>query len=56
MRRKKPPEGFVNFTEATFTKLIESEPEPLRARMRVTHAMLLNLLQRDEDIGAASSR
>lgn len=53
VRRKKPPEGFVNFTEASFTKLIESEPEPLRARMRVTHAMLLNLLQRDEDVGAS---
>ena len=53
VRRKKPPEGFVNFTEATFTKLVESEPEPLHARMRVTHAMLLNLLQRDEDTGTA---
>ena len=53
VRRKKPPEGFVNFGEATFTRLIESEPEPLHARMRVTHAMLLNLLQRDEDTGAA---
>lgn len=53
VRRKKPPEGFVNFSEATFTKLTESEPEPLHARMRVTHAMLLNLLQRDEDTGTA---
>ncbi|MGC3992722.1 MAG: DUF3516 domain-containing protein [Propionicimonas sp.] len=53
VRRKKPPEGVVNYTEATFTKLIDSEPEPLHARMRVTHAMLLNLLQRDEDTGAA---
>jgi superfamily II RNA helicase len=53
VRRKKPPEGSVNFTEATFTRLIESEPEPLRPRMKVTHAMLLNLLQRDEDTGSA---
>jgi superfamily II RNA helicase len=53
VRRKKPPEGFVNFSEATFTKLIDSEPEPLHARMRVTHAMLLNLLQRDQDTGTA---
>ncbi|MFT4110990.1 DEAD/DEAH box helicase [Propionicimonas sp.] len=53
VRRKKPPEGVVNYTEATFTKLIDSEPEPLHARMRVTHAMLLNLLQRDEDTGSA---
>ena len=53
VRRKKPPEGFVNFTEATFTRLVDSEPEPLLARMRVTHAMLLNLLQRDQDTGTA---
>lgn len=56
VRRKKPPEGFINYTEATFTKLIESTPEALRARMRVSHAMLLNLLQRDEDTAAAFVR
>ncbi len=56
VRRKKPPEGFVNYTEATFTRLIESQPEELHARMRVTHAMLLNLLQRDGDIAAAVVR
>ncbi len=56
VRRKKPPEGFVNYTEASFTKLIESAPEALQARLRVSHAMLLNLLQRDEDTGAAFLR
>lgn len=56
VRRKKPPEGFVNYTEASFTKLIDSQPESLHARMRVTHAMLLNLLQRDEDTGAVVVR
>ena len=53
VRRKKPPEGFVNYSEASFTKLIDSQPEALQARMTVTHAMLLNLLQRDSDTGAA---
>ena len=53
VRRKKPPEGFINYTEASFTRLIESTPELPRARMRVTHAMLLNLLQRDEDTAVA---
>lgn len=56
VRRKKPPEGFVNYTEATFTKLIESQPEELHGRMKVTHALLLNLLQRDEDTGVALAR
>ncbi|MFT8394478.1 DEAD/DEAH box helicase [Propionibacterium sp.] len=53
VRHKKPPEGFVNYTEASFTKLIGSTPETLHARMRVTHSMLLNLLARDEDTAAA---
>ena len=53
VRRKKPPEGFVNFTEATFTRLIESRPEELHGHLKVTHALLLNLLQRDTDTGAA---
>ncbi|MFP5417131.1 MAG: DEAD/DEAH box helicase [Actinomycetes bacterium] len=56
VRRKKPPEGFVNYTEATFGRLVESQPEELHPRMRITHAMLLNLLQRDEDTGAAIVR
>ncbi|MFV0452934.1 MAG: DEAD/DEAH box helicase [Propioniciclava sp.] len=50
-RRKKPPEGFINYTESTFTKLIESVPEELHPRLRITHALLLNLLQRDADTG-----
>ncbi|NLE97197.1 MAG: DUF3516 domain-containing protein, partial [Propionibacterium sp.] len=56
VRRKKAPEGFVNYTEATFTKLIESEPEELFPRMRITHSMLLNLLERDGDAAAAVVR
>ncbi len=56
VRRKQPPEGFINYTEATFTKLIESTPEELHPRLSLSHAMLLNLLQRDEDTGAAVVR
>ena len=56
VRRKKPPEGFVNYTQATFTKLIDSSPEQLHARMRISHALLLNLLQRDEETSAAVIR
>lgn len=53
VRRKQPPEGFVNYSEATFTKLIESRPEELHGKLKVTHALLLNLLQRDADTAAA---
>ncbi|MCC3777183.1 RNA helicase [Streptomyces sp. UNOB3_S3] len=44
--RKKAPEGFVNWTENTFEKLISSEPEQLTSRFRVTHAMLLAVIAR----------
>lgn len=44
--RKKAPEGFVNWTENTFEKLIGSEPEQLTSRFRVTHAMLLAVIAR----------
>ncbi|MCL6299545.1 DEAD/DEAH box helicase [Streptomyces kronopolitis] len=44
--RKKAPEGFVNWGENTFEKLIASDPEPLTSRFRVTHAMLLSVIAR----------
>lgn len=44
--RKKAPEGFVNWGENTFEKLIASDPEPLNSRFRVTHAMLLSVIAR----------
>lgn len=56
VQRKKPPEGFVNWTEETFEKLIASTPETLQPRMKITHAMLLNLLERDGDVVAAAAK
>ncbi|UKY53983.1 DEAD/DEAH box helicase [Streptomyces inhibens] len=44
--RKKAPEGFINWGENTFEKLIASDPEPLTSRFRVTHAMLLSVIAR----------
>ena len=49
VQRKKPPEGFVNWSEETFDKIVASEPEPLVSRMRVTHSILLNLIAREGD-------
>lgn len=46
---KKPPEGTVVWTEATFTKLVEGRPEPLQSRMKVDNAMVLNVVAREED-------
>ena len=49
VQRKKPPEGFVNWSEETFERLVGAEPEALQSRMRVTHSMLLNVIARDGD-------
>jgi len=47
--RKKAPEGFVAWSEQTFEKLIDAEPEPLVSRFQVTHAMLLAVIARPGD-------
>src|SRR6185312_6433459 len=49
VQRKKPPEGTVSWSEGTFERLVAAEPEPLQSRMRVSHAMLLNVLARRAD-------
>ncbi|MGK5530695.1 DEAD/DEAH box helicase [Streptomyces sp. URMC 129] len=54
--RKKPPEGFVNWSEDTFQRLIAAEPEPLTSRFRVTHAMLLAVIARPGDAFQAMRR
>ncbi len=47
--RKKPPEGFVTWSERSFERLIAAEPEVLTSRMRVSHAMVLNVIARGGD-------
>ncbi|MGW7004605.1 DUF3516 domain-containing protein [Streptomyces sp. NPDC054933] len=44
--RKKAPEGFVNWSQQTYEKLIAADPEQLTSRFRVTHAMLLSVIAR----------
>ncbi|GAB2486350.1 DEAD/DEAH box helicase [Promicromonospora xylanilytica] len=44
--RKKAPSGSVNWTEATFERLRDADPEPLVSQFRVNHAMVLNVLAR----------
>ncbi len=47
--RKKPPEGTVGYGSPTFERLVEAEPEPLESSFKVTHAMLLNVINRPGD-------
>jgi superfamily II RNA helicase len=50
---KAPPKGEVSWTGETFQKLIARPPETLTSRFRLTHGMVLSLLQRDGGEGAA---
>ncbi|HEX2174514.1 MAG TPA: DUF3516 domain-containing protein [Nocardioidaceae bacterium] len=47
--RKKPPERFVNWTEQTFQRLVDAQPEPLTSQFAVSHAMLLHVIARPGD-------
>ncbi|MBO0822007.1 MAG: DUF3516 domain-containing protein, partial [Nocardiopsaceae bacterium] len=44
--KKKPPEGFVTWNQNTHQRLVAAEPEPLTSSFRVTHAMVLNVIDR----------
>jgi superfamily II RNA helicase len=56
LSRKKPPEGFVSWGEPTFDRLVSAEPETLTSSFAVTHALLLNVIQRPGDAFAALRR
>ena len=47
--RKKAPEGFVSWGEPSFNRLVAAQPETLTSNMRVSHAMLLNVIARGGD-------
>jgi len=49
-RAKRPPPGFVSWDEKTFRRLIRQPPEMLVSRFKVTHGMVLNLLQYDAEL------
>lgn len=46
VQRRKPPEGFVSWSEETFDRLVAAQPEPMVSRFAVTNAMLLNVIAR----------
>jgi superfamily II RNA helicase len=51
--RRKPAEGVPSWSRATFDRLVAAEPEPLRSKFRVSHAMLLDVAHRRGDASAA---
>ena len=55
--RKKPPErGYAHYDDKTLTRLWEGTPETLESSFDVTHAMMLNVLDRPGDGCAAMKR
>ena len=54
--RKKVPDGMVPWSEATMTRLVEGEPEKLTSNMRVSTAMILDVVDRPGDPFAAMRR
>jgi superfamily II RNA helicase len=51
--RKKPPDGVPGWARSTFDRLVAADPEPLRSRFAVTHAMVLNVAHRPGDAATA---
>ncbi|HEV7740935.1 MAG TPA: DUF3516 domain-containing protein [Pseudolysinimonas sp.] len=45
--KKRAPEGFVNWGEGSFERLIAAEPETLTSSMKITAAMLINVIGRE---------
>lgn len=55
--KKKPPDkGFISWTEETFQRLVNGQPEPLTSQFRVTHALLLSVLSRPHEDGCEALR
>ena len=52
IKKKKPPENFVGWNEDTFTRLVESQPEKMTPRMRITHSMVLSEVEQGGDARA----
>ena len=47
---RKPPRGFVAWGRETFERLANDPPEMLESRFRVTHGMLVQMLQREPGV------
>ena len=47
---KGPAKGEVSWSQETFDKLISRPPETLKSRFKMSHGMVLNLLQHDAEV------
>jgi superfamily II RNA helicase len=44
--KRRPPPGFVGWTKDTFEQLVKRQPEALNSVFRVSHGMMISVLQR----------
>ncbi len=51
VRRKPPEKGYVHWDKQTFEKLINSPPEPLVSKFKVSHGLLVSTLERTDGGG-----
>ena len=56
VRRKPPDRGYAHYDDKTLTRLWEGTPEMLESSFDVTHAMMLNVLDRPGDGCSAMKR
>ena len=49
LKGKKAPEGFVTWNKQTFERLIETQPETLKPRLRITHSMVISVVEQGGD-------
>ena len=50
--KARPPEGFVNYDEASMQRLMSARPEPLASRFRVTANLVASVLSRPDGVRA----
>ena len=48
--RKKAPAGQITWGEGSFERLVAAEPEPLAPQLKLTAAMLINVIGRGDDV------
>ncbi len=56
VKRKPPEKGFVIWNREIFLRLVNGQPEPLVSRFKITHAMLLQVLERPNEDGCRAMR
>ncbi len=56
VKKKQPPEGFVGWTEQVFERLVAAPPETLVPHLRITHSMVLALVEQGGDAWARTCK